>query len=60
MWGTEESRAMVGSEVIAVVIRAWPADATPNSTDQIPSGHFLTGGQMLMRLSCEAERLGRT
>ena len=34
---------MAGSEAIAVVIRAWPADAAPNSTDQIPSGRFLTG-----------------
>ena len=36
---------MAGSEAIAVVIRAWPADAAPNSTDQIPSGRFLTGAE---------------
>ena len=38
---------MAGSEAIAVVIRAWPADAAPNSTDQIPSGRFLTGSDEL-------------
>ena len=37
---------MAGSEAIAVVIRAWPADAAPNSTDQIPSGRFLTGSEV--------------
>ena len=33
---------MAGSEMMADVIRTWQADAAPNSTDQIPSGRFLT------------------
>ena len=35
---------MAGSETMAVVIRAWQANARGRQTvDQIPSGHFLTG-----------------
>ena len=37
---------MAGSETMADVIRTWQADAAPNSTDQIPSGRFLTGGEL--------------
>ena len=36
---------------MADVIRTWQADAVPNSTNQIPSRHFLTGNELLEMIS---------